>query len=68
MAAKQIDIMEVRQLIQLKIRGESNRGCSSILTIHSNTANFYVRQLVATVTDYPDLLKLSDQKLKELFF
>lgn len=64
MAVKQIDIMEVRQLIHLKIREESNRSCSSILTIHRNTANFYVHQLVATVTDYPDLLKLSDQKLK----
>lgn len=67
MAAKQIDIMDVRQLIQLKIRGESNRSCSSILTIHRNTVNFYVRQLVATGTHYPDLLKLSDQELKELF-
>lgn len=27
MAAKKIDIMDVRQLIQLKIRGESNRKC-----------------------------------------
>jgi transposase len=67
MAAKKIDIMDVRQLIQLKIRGESNRSCSSILTIHRNTVNYYVRQLRATGTSYPDLLQLSDMQLKELF-
>jgi transposase len=67
MAAKKIDIMEVRQLIQLKIRGESNRSCSSILSIHRNTVNYYVRQLLATGTDYPDLLKLGDPELRELF-
>lgn len=67
MAAKKIDIMDVRQLIQLKIRGESNRSCSSLLAIHRNTVNYYVRQLSVTGTPYPDLLKLSDLELKELF-
>jgi len=67
MAAKKIDIMDVRQLIQLKIRGESNRSCSSSLAIHRNTVNYYVRQLKATGTSYPDLLCLSDAQLSELF-
>ena len=67
MAAKKIDIMDVRQLIQLKIRGESNRSCSSNLAIHRNTVNYYVRQLKATGSGYPDLLQLSDLELKELF-
>jgi transposase len=67
MAAKKIDIMDVRQLIQLKIRGESNRSCSSSLAIHRNTVNYYVRQLKATGTSYPDLLSLSNAQLSELF-
>lgn len=67
MAAKKIDIMDVRQLIQLKIRGESNRGCSLALSIHRNTINYYVRQMQATGTDYADLLRLSDNELNELF-
>src|SRR5665648_1193193 len=67
MAAKKIDIMDVRQLIQLKIRGESNRSCSSSLAIHRNTVNYYVRQLKATGTSYPDLLSLTDTQLSELF-
>lgn len=67
MAAKKIDIMDVRQLIQLKIRGESNRKCSSILTIHRNTINFYVQQLKATGSSYTELQLLNDAQLKELF-
>jgi len=67
MAAKKIAIMDVRQLIQLKNRGESNRRCSSILAIHRNTVNYYVRQLKATGIGYPDLLQLSDAQLHELF-
>lgn len=67
MAAKRIDIMDVRQLIQLKSKGESNRSCSTILSMHRNTVNYYVRQLIATGINYPDLLKLSDKDLKELF-
>lgn len=67
MAAKKIDIMDVRQLIQLKIRGESNRSCSSVLAIHRNTVNYYVRQLKATGSSYAELLKLNDMQLKELF-
>ena len=66
MTAKKIDIMYVRQLIQLR-RGESNRSCSSSLAIHRNTVNYYVRQLRATGTSYPDLLSLSDAQLSELF-
>ncbi len=67
MAAKKIDIMDVRQLIQLKCRGESNRSCSSILGLHRNTVNYYVRQLKATGSPYAELLLLDDAGLKELF-
>lgn len=67
MAAKRIDIMDVRQLIQLKIKGESNRSCSKILAIHRNTINYYVRQLRATGISYSELAALSDGDLNELF-
>jgi transposase len=67
MAAKKIDIMDVRQLIQLKTKGESNRSCSSILGIHRNTVNYYVRQLKATGSPYSSLLLLSDTELREFF-
>jgi transposase len=67
MAAKKIDIMDVRQLLQLKSKGESNRRCSAILGIHRNTVNYYVRQLKATGSRYASLLLLDDNQLKELF-
>ena len=60
MVAKEIDIMDVRQLIQLKTRGESNRSCSFNLSIHRNT-------LQATGSEYSDLLQLSDVELNELY-
>jgi len=67
MAAKRIDIMDIQQLIQLKLRGESNRSCSDILAIHRNTVNYYVRQLKAIGLQFSELLKLSDVELMELF-
>ena len=30
MAAKQVDIMEIRQLLLLKSKGESNRSCEKV--------------------------------------
>ena len=45
MAAKKVDIMELRQLLLLKEKGESNRSCEKILGIHRNTIYHYVRLL-----------------------
>ena len=59
--------MDIQQLIQLKIRGESNRSCSKILAIHRNTINYYVRQLKVSGLQYSDLLELSEAELGELF-
>jgi transposase len=67
MAAKRIDIMDVRQLILLKSKGKSNRVCGDILGHHRNTINYYVRQLKATGQEYPSLLKFTDAELQELF-
>jgi len=39
MAAKNVDIMELRQLLLLKEKGESNRSCEKLLSIHRNTIN-----------------------------
>jgi hypothetical protein len=33
MAAKKVDIMELRQLLLLKEKGESNRSCEKLLSI-----------------------------------
>lgn len=67
MAAKRIEIMDIRQLLLLKIKGESNRSCSKILSIHRNTIDSYVRLLNACELSYTELLDFSDVNLLELF-
>ncbi len=67
MAAKRIEIMDIRQLLQLKANGESNRSCSKILSIHRNTIDPYVRLLGASNLSFNELLEFSDADLLELF-
>ncbi len=67
MAAKKVDIMELRQLLLLKEKGESNRSCEKLLGIHRNTINHYVRQFRASQLSYANLLEQDDKTLNELF-
>ena len=67
MAAKKVDIMEIRQLLLLKSKGESNRSCEKLLCIHRNTINHYVRLFRASGQSYKELLGLNDKQLAELF-
>jgi len=67
MAAKKVDIMELRQLLLLKEKGESNRSCEKLLSIHRNTINHYVRMFRVSGLNYTRLLKHDDKELKELF-
>ena len=66
MAAKRIDIMELRQLLLLKSQGESNRSCGRLLGIHRNSINYYVLMFQTSGLDYPKLLECSDKELNEL--
>ena len=67
MAYKRIEIMDIRQVIQLKIQGFSNRKAAQILGIHRNTINDYVRLLKGSESTYDQLLILSDKELSLLF-
>ncbi|MDD2323801.1 MAG: hypothetical protein PHQ69_09310 [Bacteroidales bacterium] len=67
MAAKKVDIMNLRQLLLLKQKGESNRSCETYLGIHRNTINYYVRLFRASGHDYEHLISLDDKALSELF-
>ncbi|NPD48150.1 hypothetical protein, partial [Lentimicrobium sp. S6] len=66
MAAKKIDIMELKQLLLLKSTGESNRSCERLLGIHRNTINHYVRMFRASGLDYTKLLEYTDKELDDL--
>lgn len=67
MAAKKVDVMELKQLLQLKIKGESNRSCEKMMGIHRNTINHYVRLFKASGIDYELLLNYDNKSLMEMF-
>jgi hypothetical protein len=62
--------MELKQLLLLKEKGESNRSCEKILGIHRNTINHYVRLFRASGLDYSSLCLLerieTNEKLSRL--
>lgn len=67
MAAKRIGIMDIRQIIQLKIKKCSNRKIADLTGIHRNSVNTYVQLIDATNTPYSHLSNYSDEQLLELF-
>ena len=67
MAGQRIDIMELRQLIQLKQEGISNRKIAEMLGISRNTVNSYVRTFDEHGLSYQALEELSDSELAGLF-
>jgi len=67
MAFKRIRIMDIRQLLQLKSDGISNRKTSKLIGIHRNSINRYVRLFKAIGKSYEELMSLTDKELTELF-
>jgi len=59
--------MDLRQLIQLKQQGTSNRDAAHLLKIHRNTVNAYVHLFLSTDKTYSELLGLDNTSLQELF-
>lgn len=67
MAGQQIDIMELKQLIQLKRKGLSNRKVAQALGVSRNTVNSYVQAFGAHKLSYEQLEELSEAQLTRLF-
>jgi len=67
MAGQRIDIMDLRQLIHLKIKGWSNRKIAQHLAVSRNTVNTYVKVFEQRGEDLSDLLHLSDAELTDFF-
>jgi transposase len=67
MAANRIELMDIKQLIRLKIKGKSNRKIAHLLHISRNTVNSYVQLLSASNQSWPELLAMDDAALVELF-
>lgn len=67
MAAKRKDIMDIRQILQLKSKGLSNRKVATMLGISRNTINEYISFLKSLDKSYDALLGLDDGALEGLF-
>ena len=67
MAAKQLDIMKIKQLVLLKSKGVSNRKAAGQISADRNIVNLYVRQLESSGLSYDELLSMDEHELKKLF-
>lgn len=67
MAGQRINIMDLRQLIQLKIKGWSNRKIAHHLAVSRNTVNTYIKVFEQRGEDLSELLELSDVDLLDFF-
>ena len=63
MANKRIDTMEIKQIIKLKQKGQSNRKISDLLQVNRNTVNEYVSKFHRTGLTYEEL---EDKSLKQI--
>ena len=57
----------IKQVLQLKQRGESNRGIARQLPINKGTVNVYMQVLDANGWQIEELLKLDDPELERMF-
>ena len=62
------DMSLIKQVIQLKQLGESNRGVSRKLSINKETVNGYVKTIQCNGWDYDELLSKDDPELERLFY
>ena len=66
MANRKIETMDVKQLLQLKIKGYSNRRIADQIGISRNTANEYVQLLKKSGRSFEELNELNLAQLKKL--
>lgn len=59
--------MDIRQLLQLKSGGKSNRKIAALTGIHRNSVNAYVQQIESCNQSLEALFLLSDAELDTLF-
>lgn len=67
MAGTVKDMSLIKQVLQLKQLGESNRGVSRKLSINKETVNNYMRTVKENGWTYEDLLSREDPELERLF-
>ena len=66
MAGTVKDMSLIKQVLQLKQLGESNRGISRKLPIDKETVNIYVRTMSANGWSIDELLRKDDPELERM--
>lgn len=66
MAGHRKDMLDIQRIIQLKARGESNRGIARLLGINRKTVNEYILQLGVSGKDFSELSLLDEESLVSL--
>ncbi len=64
--ANKLDIMDLKQIINLHLDGTSNRQISRTLGLHRNTINEYIRSFQSSDLSMEELQALSQADLEEL--
>lgn len=67
MANKRIEMLVLKQIIQLKNKGVSNRKIANQLGIHRNSINSYVSSFLKMNIPIEELLNYSELELEKLF-
>ena len=67
MAGQRINLMELRSLITLKLRGLSNRKVADLLNINRKTVDSYTSRFSALNLGFEELIKLTEPDLRDLF-
>lgn len=67
MAGQRINIMEIRSLIALKLKGLSNRKVADLLKINRKTVDNYTSRFSALHLGFDELINLTEPDLRDLF-
>jgi len=67
MGALQLDIMKVKQILSLLIKGDSNRQIAEAIGVSRNTVNDYVKKLKSVDLSYQTLFDKDELDLQKLF-
>lgn len=65
--ANRIDVMDLKQLINLHLGGVSNREIATLLALNRNTVNHYMRLFKACDLSFKELLSLDASTFSEMF-
>lgn len=65
--ANRINVMDLKQIINLHLDGVSNRQIASLLSLNRNTVNHYMRLFKACDLSFKELLSLDSSTFSEMF-